>query len=143
MNKNSNSEAFNQYRKMEIELRKLREQKKDEEDIIERMAEVWWNMSEKERSILNSEGSTCFPGNQMKTIQPILQMIQQLYSRCPVGCCLHIVLDDNNVRDYDLDFCIQEAKYNNHKECEQLAVILRDLSEEERVNIINQWENIT
>ena len=72
------SKAFTQYRQMEVELRKLREQKKDEEDIIERMSEVWWKLTEKERSILDSEGSTCFPVKIKKDQKEMYEALESL-----------------------------------------------------------------
>ena len=43
------------------------------------------------------------------TIPEVLPFVRDLYQRNAVGCCLHIVLDDGNIKDKDVEFCINQA----------------------------------
>jgi hypothetical protein len=45
------------------------------------------------------------------------------------GCCLHIILDDGNVRESDVLFCLENAK---HGICREVAELLLLLTEEGR-----------
>lgn len=55
------------------------------------------------------------------TVGELLPEVRALYKRSPVGCCLHIVLDDGNVKDRHVQFCIDYAVEKGHAECEALA----------------------
>ena len=48
---------------------------------------------------------------------------------------LHIVLDDFNLSNADVDFCIGSAKDKGDNEGEALAVILRNMSKTQRGKI--------
>jgi len=65
--------------------------------------------------------------------------IKALYGRNAVGCCLHITLDDGNIRDTDVDFCIMQAIDNDHKECENLARALRALNMHKRAYVLGMY----
>lgn len=51
--------------------------------------------------------------------------------------CLHIVLDDDNIEDEYIRYCIEFAKEHNDQEAVELGEILLKLTEEERVEIGN------
>lgn len=69
------------------------------------------------------------------TIAEVLPLVESLYSEHPAGCCLHIVLDDGNVRDSDVDFCRQWAIDHKHEDCEKLALKLRSMSRTQRAKL--------
>jgi hypothetical protein len=58
----------------------------------------------------------------------VLPLVRALYERHEAGCCLHIVLDDYNVDDGAVDFCIGYARTAGHDECLRLAETLRRMS---------------
>lgn len=58
-----------------------------------------------------------------------------LYERNGVGCCLHIALDDYNLEDDSLDFCIDWARKAGHPLCEGLAKEIRLMSLVERYRL--------
>lgn len=66
------------------------------------------------------------------TIPEALPFVQKLYSRHGAGCCLHVVLDDGNVKDDDVKFCIEEAQTKGHQDCLELAKILLEMSKTQR-----------
>jgi hypothetical protein len=43
-----------------------------------------------------------------------------------LGCCLHIVVEDLNIRDGDLRFCEGIARERGHTQCERLARTFRE-----------------
>ena len=71
------------------------------------------------------------------TVPEVSPLVKLLYStpQGGVGCCLHIVLDDQNVADGDVDFCIQCAKEKGHPECLELALLLRRMSKTQRLKL--------
>jgi hypothetical protein len=54
------------------------------------------------------------------------------YRDNPVWGSLHIVLDDGNVEDSSVDYCIQWATDSGDKEGLALALILRQMSKTQR-----------
>ena len=62
----------------------------------------------------------------------LLPEVEDLYKRNAVGCCLHIALDDGNLKDADIQFCMSQAKDNHHLDCEALAWKLLAFSETQR-----------
>lgn len=51
------------------------------------------------------------------------------------GCCLHITLDDNNIEDHSVEFCIQTAVEIEHWHCAMLARALRSMSKTQRTKL--------
>jgi len=69
----------------------------------------------------------------MRPTTPQLKpLVRALYERSCVGCCLHIVLDDGNVTDGDVDFCVEVAKERGHRDCLELAQLLRHMTRTQR-----------
>ena len=66
------------------------------------------------------------------TVPEVMPLVRRLYERNPVGCCLHIVLDDGNVEDHSVEFCIDQAHDRGHEECLELAKILFRMSRTQR-----------
>lgn len=63
-----------------------------------------------------------------------------IYRRNPVGCCLHIVLDDNNIRDSDVEFCLRQAVDEGHELCERVARNLLQMSKTQRLKVSKSWK---
>lgn len=61
-----------------------------------------------------------------------------LYERHGTGCCLHVVTDDGNIADSDVNFCIEDARRVGHTFCRILAQEIARLSVAERVLF---WRN--
>lgn len=67
-------------------------------------------------------------------IPEVAPLIRRLYARPDgaVGCCLHIVLDDGNVRDDDVAYCWGRARDEGHADCYIVATLLRRMSRTQR-----------
>lgn len=61
-----------------------------------------------------------------------MPLVRALYERNCVGCHLHIVLDDGNVEDSHVKFCLDEAKEEGCQECVTLAEKLLLMSKTQR-----------
>jgi hypothetical protein len=48
------------------------------------------------------------------------------------GCCMHIVVEDGNVKDEDVHWCINYAKEKGHTFCEAVGKYLLTLPPEDR-----------
>lgn len=66
------------------------------------------------------------------SVSEVLPEANGIYKRSPVGCCLHIVLDDGNIKDSDVQFCVDQAKENSHTDCLSLAEKLLIMSKTQR-----------
>ena len=66
------------------------------------------------------------------TVPEVAPLVRAIYARSMVGCCLHIVLDDGNVDDGDVRFCIERAKKKGHADCEELAAKILLMSKTQR-----------
>ena len=66
------------------------------------------------------------------TVPEVRPLVVALYKRNQVGCCLHIVLDDGNVHDDHVQFCIDLAKTKGHEDCLALAKLLLRMSRTQR-----------
>jgi hypothetical protein len=67
-------------------------------------------------------------------VAAVLPLVRALY-RTPEGgsgCCLHIVLDDFNVEDSHVEFCIGYARSEGHADCEALSRVLRRMTAGQR-----------
>lgn len=65
-------------------------------------------------------------------IPDVLEDCQFIYARNCVGCCLHIALDDGNLQDIDLKFCLQQAQAEGHKDCQRVAETMLRMSGTQR-----------
>ena len=67
-------------------------------------------------------------------------LIWQIYQQSNVGCCLHITLDDGNIEDTHIDFCMENAIKNKHSICLELAQKLKGLSRHARAYVLGmRW----
>jgi hypothetical protein len=73
------------------------------------------------------------------TVPELLPLVAAIYSRPDggVGCCLHIVLDDENIRDSDVKLCLERAKERGHDDCLQVATLLLRMSKTQRKQIVS------
>ena len=66
------------------------------------------------------------------TIPEVLPKVQEYYKDHLAGGNLHIVLDDGNVRDSDVMFCLERAKQKNDIKGIELANLLLRMSTTQR-----------
>lgn len=73
-------------------------------------------------------------GTYKPTVPEVLPYIREIYSSPDggSGCCLHIVLDDGNVHDDSVRFCIDWAHRREHHKCQKLATLLLCMSKTQR-----------
>jgi hypothetical protein len=71
------------------------------------------------------------------TVPEALPLVRELYAQPGggAGCCLHVVLDDGNVHDDNVRFCINEAVDLGHPRCEELARLLLRMSRTQRLKL--------
>lgn len=74
------------------------------------------------------------PADRKPTLPEVDPIISQLYAtpNGGAGCCLHIVVDDGNIDDDDVAFCVQEAERREHPWCEALARVMLRMSKTQR-----------
>ena len=72
------------------------------------------------------------------TVPDVLPMVKALYATHDgaCGCCLHIVLDDDDNPDRALvEYCLQIARERDHPACIVLAETLLQMSEAQRAQL--------
>jgi hypothetical protein len=95
---------------------------------------------------LNSRGeipgdATNLPRARPSLIPLALPMVAKIYAHHAAGCCWHIVLDDYNVDNDSVDFCI---KHNEEEDCpleacKQLGPIMLVMSKTQRLKLAKSW----
>jgi hypothetical protein len=73
------------------------------------------------------------------TVPEVIPLVRALYRSREggAGCCLHVVLDDNNIDDAAINFCIQYARDQQHPRCLELALLLRQMTRTQRDKLGN------
>ena len=66
------------------------------------------------------------------TVDEVFPLVRELYERNAAGGCLHIVLDDGNVEDDHVQFCIKHADENECPRCYALGLILLTMTRDQR-----------
>lgn len=69
------------------------------------------------------------------TIPEVLPLVRELYKRHPAGGPLHIVLDDGNVDDDDVGFCLEAALEAKDAEAIKLCSLLMKMSRTQRTKL--------
>lgn len=69
------------------------------------------------------------------TIPEVLDRFRAYYEDNPAWGSLHIVLDDQNVADHHVEFCVQWAIENNDPEGEELGRLLLRMSRTQRLKL--------
>ncbi len=64
-----------------------------------------------------------------------LPFAQKVYDRSCVGCCMHIVLDDDNVDNNHVEWSLNKARERGHEDCIKLGEILMDMSKTQRLKL--------
>lgn len=58
-----------------------------------------------------------------------VELVQSIYVRHGAGCCMHIVTDDGNIEDGDVQHCLEFAMKRGCPECIALAALLLTIPE--------------
>lgn len=66
------------------------------------------------------------------TTTEVKPLVDLLYQRNSVGCCLHVVLDDGNIDDQSVAWCRDEAQRQGHADCFLLANTMLEMSRTQR-----------
>jgi hypothetical protein len=66
------------------------------------------------------------------TIPDVLPLVRDYYVEHSTGGSLHIVLDDGNVENAHVDFCIEWAIEHDDAEGEKLARLIRTMTKTQR-----------
>ena len=71
------------------------------------------------------------------TVPEVAPIVRALYARHSAGCCWHIVLDDGNVDDADVAWCVGWIREQGcaGAECHQLAALLPQMSRTQRLKL--------
>lgn len=69
------------------------------------------------------------------TVPEVLPLVKALYERSCVGCCLHILLDDGNVKDHHAQFCLEWARKEGHADCIELAEKIVQMTQTQRLKL--------
>lgn len=64
-----------------------------------------------------------------------------VYSRSRTGCCLHVAVDDGNMEAQDVLWCRDYAEQQGCAECVTAADALLALTEEERDEIYERYDD--
>jgi hypothetical protein len=74
--------------------------------------------------------------NTGEIVRSLVDKIQHFYLREPCGGCLHIVLDDQNVTDENIAFCIMAAYQQRDWEALEIISAMAQLTVEQRETIV-------
>lgn len=69
------------------------------------------------------------------TVPEVMPFVRSIYQRNGVGCCLHIVIDDGNVGDQSVQFCLEQAQAAGHEDCIAAAEMLLAMSKTQRSKV--------
>jgi len=74
------------------------------------------------------------------TVPDVLPLVRAIYARPGggVGCCLHIVTDDGNLEQSNVDFCVQTAIERGHADCLEAARLLAQMSKTQRARVYHE-----
>lgn len=82
----------------------------------------------------------------------VIPYARKVYARHSAGCCAHIVLDDGNVDNADVDYCLGYALDNLHTnegdeissrlaqaDCVALCLLLNAMTKTQRSELFNAY----
>lgn len=69
------------------------------------------------------------------TVPEVNNLIDYIYEKSFTGCCLHITLDDYNIEDSSIRFCLKTAKEVNHLDCYAIGLVLLTMSKTQRLKL--------
>lgn len=105
------------------------------------MADLEWRDGMQVETVCDSWGCDFHLGEAVPqgegkpTVPEVLPFVEALYRHHPTGCCLHIVLDDDNTALGHVLFCLGWAKDAKHAQCERLARVLLRMSTTQRTKL--------
>ena len=68
-----------------------------------------------------------------------VSLMRSIYKRHSAGCCMHVVLDDQNFEYSCVATCLAFAVENDCAECRRLAEIMSAMTEDERAKARDGW----
>ena len=74
-------------------------------------------------------------GHEKPTIPDVMPLVDAYYCKNPTGGSLHIVLDDGNVDDSHVVFCLKRAEENNDLDGVRIAKLLLRMSKTQRLKL--------
>jgi len=69
------------------------------------------------------------------TVPEVLPKVQAYYQNNPAGGNLHIVLEDGNVNDSHVQFCLEQASRKGDNEGVDLAQLLMRMTKTQRLKL--------
>ena len=66
------------------------------------------------------------------TVPEVMPLVREYYEDNYAGGSLHIVLDDGNIRDSDLEFCLKEAELAGDERAIKIAKLMLQMSKTQR-----------
>lgn len=72
-------------------------------------------------------------------IEDAIRRIKPYYAANPGGGALHIALDDGNMESGNVVFCLKWAEENHDKMAVDLALMLLDMSVDERYELYDRY----
>jgi hypothetical protein len=69
----------------------------------------------------------------LKSWREMIPLMKAIYERNCVGCCWHIVLDDDNIEDGHVEYCINYAAEKGHQDCIALGPLMLSASRTQRL----------
>lgn len=80
----------------------------------------------------------------LKDWHELLPLAREIYAKSGAGCCWHIAMDDGNVGDDDVEFCVKYAERNEGcrtpKACHELGPMMRRASRTQRTKLYDSGE---
>ena len=74
------------------------------------------------------------------TVPDVLPLVNAVYRRNPLGCCLRILTDDGNVEKYHAAFCVDQARESGHTDCLQAAEMLAKMTRTQRLQVYRRHD---
>jgi hypothetical protein len=81
--------------------------------------------------------------NRARSLTRIMEAIRRIkpyYERNSAGGYLHVALDDGNMEAGNVAWCLHDAKEAGDKEAEELALMLLDMSVDERYELYDRYD---
>jgi hypothetical protein len=72
-------------------------------------------------------------------IEEVRKLCDKYYYDNPSGGSLHIVLDDGNMGNHHLEFCLEEARKNDDPDAVEIALKILDLTATERTKLFSLY----
>lgn len=66
------------------------------------------------------------------TLPQLTPLVRGIYQRHTGGCCLHILIDDGNIENAHAQFCLDEARRQEHADCTAAAELLLKMTKTQR-----------